>query len=104
MRSEVADCVSVTAVMLWPTSLHGSRYRNASTEVLPDSESGMDWCGCADSRQEGDWERLASQDSPFREQITWSLITVLGRPALPDIQQSVLVELLVKKLAPAKES
>jgi hypothetical protein len=28
--------------------------------------------------------RVASVDSPFREQIAWAFVQIAGRPALPD--------------------
>lgn len=49
--------------------------------------------GCAESaKSEPFWRRVASQDSPFREQITWAFISQMGRPALPDTNQNVLVD------------
>lgn len=42
--------------------------------------------GSNESRAPYEWVRIASQDSPFREQIVWALHAQLGRPALPDIE------------------
>lgn len=42
--------------------------------------------GSRDSVAPFAWQRVASQDSPFREQIVWALHAQLGRPALPEIE------------------
>jgi CheY-like chemotaxis protein len=55
--------------------------------------------GCNESAPDCTWKRLASQDSPFREQITWAFLSVIGRPAVPDVDQSDLTAGLTKLLS-----
>lgn len=59
--------------------------------------------GCADPKAIK-WKRIASQDSPFREQITSAVLAVLGRPALPDLDYSSVIQGLKDFLKPPEIS
>jgi hypothetical protein len=52
--------------------------------------------GCERSGSDPAWVRIASQDSPYREEVMWTLISLLGRPAIPEYDKQELAEQIFK--------
>jgi CTP synthase len=46
--------------------------------------------------------RVASVDSPFREQIAWAFVQIAGRPAVPDRDLEGWIEEIKSQVAEAK--
>lgn len=63
-------------------------------EVIP-----YEAIGCADPAKPG-FDRIASIDSPFREQVAWAYLTTAVRPGMPDRDLKPWAEELVKAAAP----
>jgi CTP synthase len=51
----------------------------------------------------GRYIRIASIDSPFREQISWAFIQVVGRPGVPDRDLKVWINEISEAVRKAKE-
>jgi CTP synthase len=49
------------------------------------------------------YERVATIDSPFREQMAWAFLQIAGRPGLPDRDFSATIEGIVAALSHAKK-
>ena len=64
-------------------------------ELIP-----LDKIACFDREEKDkskfDYERVASVDSPFREQIQWGFLQIACRPGVPQMDYSSLVDEIVK--------
>ena len=53
-------------------------------EIIPNLLADLKNYHLIPANQMENYERIASIDSPFREQLSWVFISVAGRPGMPD--------------------